>query len=110
MVNMYESIRDSSGDNIDGLTKFFIKTVNEDDSISEFLSGTSIVPNDPGTLLIVDEWIVEQVDKLLFIDGELVVKEGETLDEPVKSDIELQEEELLRQLAELRAQKSEPAQ
>lgn len=109
MVNIYENIRGDSGDLVRGRTKLFIKNTETDGSIGEFLSGGACVPEGNGTMFIVDEWLIPQIDKLLFINGELKVKDGETIEEPKKSGIELQEEELLRQLAELRAQKSEPA-
>lgn len=62
-------------------------------------------PSSPGTLLFVDVWIIDQIDKLLFVDGELKVKDGEELIPPVKSELELEEEELLRRIAEIQAQK-----
>lgn len=73
------------------------------------VSKESIMMNKSGHTFIVDDYVAEQITKFNVIDGGLSLKEGETIEAPVKSDIELQEEELLRQLAELRAQKSEPA-
>ena len=109
MVNVYDGMRDNDGIAI-GRTKLFISKADDDGNILSCQSGTLFTPEESGALFIVDDWLIPQIDKLLFVDGTLVVKDGETLDVPVKSDIELQEEELLRQLAELRAQKSEPAQ
>ena len=112
MVETYRSVRDENGQVINGRVQLFIYDIHEDGEIGGLLkglNGTSIVPQCAGTLLVVDEYVAKQADKLKFIDGTLVVKEGETIEEPVKSDAELQEEELLRQLAELRAQKSAPA-
>ena len=105
MINIYENIRTKNGAFINGRTHFFIKKARDDGEILESVSGQTIVPEGPGTLFVVDEWLIPQIDKLLFIDGILQVKEGEKIDEPVKSEIDLQEEELLRQLAELRAQR-----
>src|SRR5699024_4785051 len=109
MLNLYQNIRDDYGELVKNRTKLFIKKVDEDGNILSFQDGTILTPEGPGTLFVVDDWIIPQLDKLLFIDGELIVKESETIEEPVKSDAELQEEELLRQLAELRAQRNEPA-
>ena len=109
MLNLYQNLRDDYGELVKKRTKLFIKKVDEDGNILSFQDGTILTPEGPGTLFVVDDWLIPQIDKLLFIDGELVVKEGEKIETPVKSDIDLQEEELIRQLAELRAQKSEPA-
>lgn len=107
MVNIYNSIRDEDNNIIPGRNKLFIMRTSEDGSILDYLSGKYIVPEDSGTLLNIDDYVLEQVDKLEFINGELKVKDGETIDEPVKTEEELQEEELLRQLAELRARRTE---
>ena len=109
MINIYENIRDESRNIVSGRTKLFIEDTDSDGSIINYLHGTSVVPDTSGTLFVVDDWLIPQIDKLLFIDGSLQVKEGEQLDEPVKSEIDLQEEELLRQLKALRAQRNEPA-
>src|SRR5699024_11240885 len=90
---------------INGLYHCLIKISHEYREKFYSVSGQTIVPEGPGTLFVVDECLIPQIDKLLFIDGILQVKEGENIDEPVKSEIDLQEEELLRQLAELRAQR-----
>src|SRR5699024_9920383 len=109
MINVYENIRDESHNIIDGRTILFIEDVDAEGNIINFLHGTSVVPYTSGSLFIVDDWIIPQIDKLLFIDGTLQVKDGEQIDEPVKSEIDLQEEELLCQLEALRAQKEEGA-
>lgn len=109
MINIYEDIKDASRNVILGRTKLFIEETDAEGNIMAYSSGTSIIPDTSGTLLIVDDWLIPQIDKLLFIDGTLVVKEGEAIEKPVKSETELKEEELLRQLAELRAQRNEPA-
>ena len=58
-------------------------------------------------MFIVDDWLIDQLDKVVFKDGTLQVKDGEQLVEPVKSEKELQREELLRQLALLDADTEE---
>ncbi len=109
MVSIYENIRTKNGTFINGRTHLFINKVRDDGEILESVSGQSIIPEGSGTLFVVDDWLIPQIDKLLFIDGSLKVKDGEQIDEPVKSDIDLQEEELIRQLEALRAQKEEGA-
>lgn len=107
MVNVYNSIRDDNGNINRDRTKLFILSTLEDGSIEDYLDGYAVVPEDSGTLFIVDQWIIDQVDKLKLNEGQLVVKDGEMIEAPQKSEADLQEEDLLRQLAELRAKKSE---
>ena len=107
MVNIYDNIKDENGIEDPNRTRLFITKVDDSGTISEFLSGNSAVPMTNGTLFIVDDWLIDQLDKVVFKDGTLQVKEGEQLDEPVKSEKELQREELLRQLALLDADTEE---
>ena len=92
---------------IPGRTKLFIVDSDNEGGIVRSYDGTSIIPENNGTLFIVDDWIIDQLDKVVFKDGTLKVKEGEQLDEPVKSEKEKQREELLRQLALLDADTEE---
>lgn len=108
MVNIYDNVRDDSGIESSNRVRLFITKTLDDGTISEFLSGNSTVPMTNGTLFIVDDWLIDQLDKVVFKDGTLQVKEGEQLDEPVKSEKEKQREELLRQLALLDADTEEP--
>lgn len=108
MINTYKSIYDDSGNKISGRTYLFINEVRDDGKILSSMSGYSIVPTTAGAMLVVDEWLIPQIDKLRLIDGELSVKDGETLDVPIKSDKELEIERLKRQIEEL--ENSEPAQ
>jgi|SRR5699024_4644123 len=103
MVNIYDSLRNENGDMASGRTKLFILSTEEDGSIRDFLSGYAIVPESQGSLFITDEYVVEQIDKLQFKDGELLIKDGEELIPPVKTEKELKREALLRQIAELDA-------
>lgn len=107
MVNIYDKLRDEHGELVNGRTKLFIKTVDSDGSISEFNHGIAFVTEENGTQFIVDDWLVEQIDKLQFVGGSLSVKKGESLDPPAKSEKELQREALLKQLAELDSQPAE---
>ena len=109
LVKTFESIRDSDGNMVNGRNKLFVMSVGDDGRIEEYLVGKYIVPEDHGTLFIVEDFVADQVDKLAVVDGVLDVAEGKYLVYPEKSPIEEQEEELLRQLAELRAQREEPS-
>ena len=92
---------------IPGRTKLFIVDSDNEGGIVRSYDGTSIIPENNGTLFIVDDWLIDQLDKVVFKGGTLKVKEGEQLDEPVKSEKEKQREELLRQLALLDADTEE---
>lgn len=107
MINIYENIRDRSRNIVSGRTKLFIEDADSDGNIINYLHGTSVVPDTSGSLFIVDDWLIPQIEKIKFVDGELVVKDGESLDAPVKSDKELEIESLRRQIEEL--ENSEPA-
>ena len=56
-----------------------------------------------GYSFIVDDYVADQINKFKVVNGNLELLDGEQLDEPVKSEKELQREELLRQLALLDA-------
>lgn len=101
MIRLYESIYDGNRDFIDGRSKLFINKVDGDGNIVKFGGGIGYVPIEPGTLLIVDDYLIEQVDKLKFINNQLEVKEGMTIDVPQLSETEIKRQELLKQLAEL---------
>ena len=107
MVKIYDNIKDENGIDDPKRVRLFITKVEDDGTISEFLSGNSAVPMTNGTMFIVDNWLIDQLDKVAFKDGTLQVKEGEQLDEPVKSEKEKRREELLRQLALLDADTEE---
>ena len=103
MVKIYDNIKDENGIESPSRVKLFITKALDDGTISESIAGNSSVPMTNGTLFIVDDWLIPQLDKVVFKDGTLQVKEGEQLDEPVKSEKEMKREELLRQLALLDA-------
>lgn len=107
MVNVYEDLRDRTGNFISGRTKLFLKNSNPHGDIEEYLSGVACVPEGNGTMFIVDDWLIDQLDKIQFVDGTLKVKDGEKLIPPVKTEKELQREALLKQLAELDSQPTE---
>ena len=106
MVKIYDSLYEN-GVTVNGRTKLFVREVDEDGTIGNHDYGIAFTPDSTGTLFIVDNWLIDQLDKVIFKDGTLQVKEGEQLDEPVKSEKELQREELLRQLALLDADTEE---
>ena len=107
MLKVYESIRSDDGGMINGRTKLFIEKHDEHE-IMQMKYGTLLTPEGSGTMFIVDEWLIEQIDKVQFKDGALSVKDGEELIPPVKTEKQLRMEELERQMAELQAMPDEP--
>ena len=107
MIKVYNDIKDDKQNVIQGLTKLFIEDADDAGTILNYLHGPLIVPERSGTQFIVDEWLIEHLDKVQFKDGVLSVKEGEKLIPPVKTEKELQREALLKQLAELDSQPTE---
>lgn len=103
MVKTYDNLKDDDGNYIPNRTMLFIPTskIKEDGIISEYVSGLAYVPETPGITFIVDDWIIPQIDKLKFEDGELKVKDGKNIEEPQKTEKELEREQLLKRLAEL---------
>ena len=108
MVNIYTEFRDENGFVLAGRTKLFIIETLEDGSIHRSVSGLAYSVEENGTQFIVDEWLIEQLDKVQFIDGMLSVKDGEELIPPVKTEKELQIEAVERQLAALKAEPDLP--
>ena len=109
MINIYDNIRGENGGIVPGRTKLFIVNFDESGEITLSEHGTQLTPEGTGTMFIVDDWLINQLDKVQFIDGQLKVKDGMTLDEPVKSEKQKAMEELQRQMAELQAMPDEPA-
>ena len=107
MLELYDDVRLSDGSIASGRTKLFIKETLDDGTISNCQTGSLLLPDGAGTIFIVDDWLIDQLDKVQFIDGVLSVKDGEELIPPVKTEKELQREALLKQLAELDSQPSE---
>ena len=107
MLELYDDVRLSDGSIASGRTKLFIKETLDDGTISNCQTGSLLLPDGAGTIFIVDDWLIGQLDKVQFIDGVLSVKDGEELIPPVKTEKELQREALLKQLAELDSQSAE---
>lgn len=107
MIEIYESIRDENAGIAPGRTKLFIVNTNEFGNIILSQHGTKLTPEGSGTMFIVDEWLIGQLDKVQFKEGVLSVKDGEEIIPPVKTERELQRGALLKQLAELDSQPTE---
>ena len=108
MINIYNSLRDENDTLLPNRTILFIRKdeINENGEFDLYSYGLGVSLDGSGYSFIVDDWLIDQLDKVVFKDGTLKVKEGEELVEPVKSELEREEEELLKRLAELRAKKT----
>lgn len=82
----------------------FITTDDEGLILSSTVSKGAVATDRTGSTLIVDDYVADQITKFRFINGELVLNDGEELIVPVKSEKELKREALLRQIAELDAE------
>ena len=109
MLNIYDSLLDNRRESMSSRTKLFIISTDDDGKIDLYMHGIAFTPERNGTMFIVDEWLIPQIHKIQFKDGELSVKDGEELIPPIKSEKELKREALLRQIAELDAAEDEPA-
>lgn len=109
MINIYNSLRDENDALVPNRTILFIRKdeIDEKGEFELYSYGLGVSLDGSGYSFIVDDWLIDQLDKVIFKDGTLQVKDGEQLDEPVKSKKELQREELLRQLALLDADTEE---
>ena len=109
MINIYNSLRDENDTLLPNRTILFIRKdeIEENGEFELYSYGLGVSLDGSGYSFIVDDWLIDQLDKVVFVDGTLQVKDGETLDEPVKSEKEKQREELLRQLALLDADTEE---
>lgn len=108
MVNIYDEIKDGNGLLITGRTKLYIKhsDVDAEGNFGQFERGTALVFDSSGYQFIVDSWIIPQIDKLKIDGGTLVVKEGEQLQERIKTPEEIRMEELEKELQMLKAKQN----
>ena len=107
MISIYSTNKDDEGNIISDRTILFIREFDDEGNIQTFQSGNFFTPDTNGVLLVVDSFIIDQIDKLIYKDGTLSVKQGEEIIEPKKSEKELRREALLKQLAELDSQPAE---
>lgn len=109
MLNIYENIHDEEGNHITGRLKLIVLNIDIDKegNFGQYELTNFGVINGTGHQFIVDDYIESQVHKLKVVGGELVVKDGETLTPPVKTEKELKIEEMERQLAALKTDTEE---
>lgn len=107
MVNLYNELRDDDGAIIDNRTKLFIPAteVDEEGDFDNFQSGILVTPDTSGYFYVVDGWILHQIHKLRVVNGVLVLKDGEQLQQAIKTPLEIEEEQLLQRIAEIQEKK-----
>ena len=110
MVKTYDELRDENGITYKGRTRLFVRhsEINSEGGFGEFESGNASVFDASGYQFIVDDYVISQINKLKIVDGNLVVREGEEIMPPTKTEKELKIEEIERQLAALKAELGEP--
>lgn len=110
MVKTYDELRDENGIAYQGRTRLFIRQseVDSDGNFGEFEQGNATVFEASGYQFIVDDYVISQINKLKIVDGNLVVRVGEEIMPPTKTEKELKIEEIERQLAALKAELGEP--
>lgn len=109
MVKTYDELRDENGIIYQGRTRLFIRQseVDPDGNFGEFERGSAYVFEASGYQFIIDDYVISQIDKLKIVDGNLVVRDGEEIMPPTKTERELQIEAIERKLAALKAEPDE---
>lgn len=97
---IYKNLYDDEGNEVTSRKLVFI-TTEDDGAITSTTSSQSLAVNRTGFVYVVDENVLNNIDKFEVINGNLRLRKGEVLEEVVKSEKELQRETLLKQLAEL---------
>ena len=106
MILIYKNLYDDDGNEVPGRKILFV-AAEYDGTITSTTSSQSLAVNRTGFVYVVDEIVLDNIDKFEVINGNLRLRKGEVLEEVVKSEKELQREALLKQLAELDSQPSE---
>ena len=103
---IYKNLYDDDGNEVPGRKILFV-AAEYDGTITSTTSSQSLAVNRTGFVYVVDEIVLDNIDKFEVINGNLRLRKGEVLEEVVKSEKELQREALLKQLAELESEPSE---
>ena len=106
MILIYKNLYDDDGNEVSGRKILFV-AAEDDGTITSSTSSQSLAVNRTGFVYVVDENVLNNIDKFEVINGNLQLRKGEVLEEVVKSEKELQREALLKQLAELESEPSE---
>lgn len=102
---IYKSMVDSEGNEMAGKVMLFV-TVDEDGKIQSITKDEKIIGvSKTGFTFVADKEVYDQIDKFEIKDCTLKIKDGEKYEKPDLTDLEKQELELERQLAELRNKK-----
>ena len=102
---IYKSLFDDEGNEVTNRQIIFI-TASDDGEIESMTTGKPLAVNKTGYVYVVDDVVVKNIDKFQIRNGKLELIDGEEIEKPVKSKLELEEEALLKRLAELQAKKN----
>lgn len=105
---IYKTLYADNGSERSNCSVIFIE-VNETGEITSITNGGKVIGvSSSGLTFVVENIVLEQIDKFEVIGRDLVLKDGEEIIPPVKSEKELQIEAIERQLAALKAEPDEP--
>ena len=99
---IYKSLFDDAGNEVTSRKLIFV-TTEDDGTITSTTSSQSLAVNRAGFVYVVDEVVLNNIDKFEVINGNLQLRDGEILEEPVKTEKERMIEEMERQLAALKS-------
>lgn len=99
-MNVYESVNGHSDRRV-----VFVNAADDGQIVHSVVSNNSVVADRPGHTFIVDDYVAEQITKFKLINGQLELIDGEALDVPEKSELQLEEEQLMQRLAEIQQAK-----
>ena len=102
---IYKSLFDDEGNEVTNRQIIFI-TASDDGEIESMTTGKPLAVNKTGYVYVVDDVVVKNIDKFYVNNGKLELIDGEEFEAPVKSELQLEEEALLKRLAELQAKKN----
>lgn len=98
---IHEDLYDEHGNERSEISTIHVKVDEEGNIISVSSGGKIIGVSSSGLTFVVDNKVLEQINKFKINGRNLELIDGMELDEPVKSDAEIEREKLLKQIAEL---------
>lgn len=104
---LYDDFLDENEKTVINRKIVFVRSDDFGNIKSSTKSDSVITVNKSGFVFIMDDYEAEQIDKFKVINGQLVLKDGKTIEEPQKTELQLEEEALQRQLEEIRQKRTE---
>ena len=85
MILIYKNLYDDDGNEVPGRKILFV-AAEYDGTITSSTSSHSLAVNQTGFVYIVDDTVLNNIDKFEVINGNLQLRKGETLEKVVKSE------------------------